>query len=74
MSSKLLSDAGIAIYGPRWQSEIAVALGVSDRTVRRWVSGDTAPPLGIWSDLIALCKNRKCQISDVVSALENHCD
>jgi hypothetical protein len=36
-----LEQVGPALYGPRWQVELARALGVSDRTVRRWaVSGD----------------------------------
>ena len=40
---KMLAAAGPALYGERWQSEIGRALGVTDRTVRRWAAGETAP-------------------------------
>lgn len=44
MTPDKLSKAGSALYGSRWQSEMARELGVSDRTVRRWVSGDSPVP------------------------------
>jgi hypothetical protein len=39
----LLHEAGVALYGTQWQSEIARALDVSSRSVRRWVAEDTTP-------------------------------
>ena len=39
-----LSRIGDALYGPRWQSDLARALGVSDRTMRRWAAVDEMPP------------------------------
>jgi hypothetical protein len=39
----LLHTAGPLLYGPRWQSEIGRALGVSDRSVRLWIAKDSAP-------------------------------
>src|SRR5262245_23213052 len=44
----LLKRIGEALYGDRWQRQLAKALGVSDRTVRRWVLHDSAIP---WSFL-----------------------
>jgi predicted transcriptional regulator len=38
-----LLAAGPVLYGPRWQSEISRALGVTDRSIRRWLAGETAP-------------------------------
>ncbi len=35
-----LIAVGERLYGARWQSALARALGVSDRTVRRWLAGD----------------------------------
>ena len=35
-----LHKEGERIWGPRWQTPLARALKVSDRTVRRWVSGE----------------------------------
>jgi hypothetical protein len=36
---KLLKEVGEALYGSRWQSELARRIGISDRSVRRWVAG-----------------------------------
>lgn len=44
MTPTRLERIGEALYGPRWQSELARELGVADRTVRRWVSGETPEP------------------------------
>jgi hypothetical protein len=46
-SSTILSTItkkGEAMYGPNWQSAMARFLNVSDRTVRRWVSGTSGVP------------------------------
>jgi hypothetical protein len=43
----LVRDVGAALYGPRWQRELARALGVSERAVRRWVGNEAAPPADI---------------------------
>jgi len=56
--SALLREAGEALYGPRWQSDIARDLGVSDRTVRRWDAGQNAIPPGVWANIRALLKER----------------
>jgi hypothetical protein len=38
-----LTAAGPVLFGPQWQSEMARALGVSDRSVRRWLAENSAP-------------------------------
>lgn len=38
-----LDRIGSALYGPRWQSELARALGVSDRHMRRWAASGEIP-------------------------------
>lgn len=59
-----LHQIGEALYGPRWQSELARALDVSDRTVRRWAAGADMPE-GAWEDIRQLCAER--------SAALHHC-
>lgn len=54
----LLIDCGLALYGPQWQSALARDLGVSDRTMRRWVAGDSVVPPGAWIDLLRLTQER----------------
>lgn len=49
---------GEALYGPRFQRELADALGVNERTMRRWLAGDTSPPEGVLDDLKALVRER----------------
>jgi hypothetical protein len=43
-----LSSAGRAIHGDDWQSPMARALAISDRHLRRWVSGEQ--PVPAWVD------------------------
>lgn len=70
MSSKLLRDAGEALYGPRWQSDLARDLGVSDRTMRRWAGGADDLPAGIAIDLRRLCEARAALLDDVIERLK----
>lgn len=56
--SRLLLDCGEALYGQQWQSALARDLGVSDRTVRRWVAGSSDPPGGVYVDLLRLTQER----------------
>ena len=53
-----LARCGIALYGERWQSDLARALGVSDRSVRAWVAGTRSIPEGVWGDLRRLLQER----------------
>ena len=53
-----LSRTGKALYGERWQSALASDLGVSDRTIRRYITGDRSPPPEIYVGLIRLCRER----------------
>ena len=54
----LLVECGEALYGPRWQSELARDLQVSDRTMRRWVAGTHDVPAGLYLDLLRLTQER----------------
>jgi hypothetical protein len=53
-----LIQAGEALFGPRFQRELAEALGVNERTMRRWIAGDTQPPASIEGELNALVRAR----------------
>jgi hypothetical protein len=69
MSSRLLKRCGEALYGPRWQSEIARDLDVSDRTVRRWVAGSDDVPDGVYLDLQRLLTERAAEIDELLETL-----
>ncbi len=53
-----LARCGIALYGERWQSDLARALGVSDRSVRAWVAGTRSIPEGVWGEVRGLLRDR----------------
>lgn len=63
-----LIAAGAALYGPRWQSALAADLGVTDRTMRRWLAGTTALPDAVPDELRALLRARGKTIADLLAA------
>lgn len=56
--SRLLVECGEALYGPRWQTDLARDLGIADRTVRRWAAGSQEMPPGAYTDLLRLTQER----------------
>lgn len=42
-NQEMLIATGEALYGPRWQRNLARDLGVFDRTMRRWAAGNGIP-------------------------------
>lgn len=70
MRGDLLLKCGVALYGPRWQSDLARDLGVDDRTMRRWVAGDSAVPDGVNVDLLRLLTERADEIDDLIPQLK----
>jgi hypothetical protein len=53
-----IARAGNLLFGDRWQSDLARAVGVGDRRVREWMSGDRRPPAGVWAEIAALLRQR----------------
>ena len=50
-----LAEASEVLYGERWQSDLARALGISDpRQLREWMSGTRRIPPGVWAGISAL--------------------
>lgn len=56
--SSVLSECGEALYGPHWKTELAGALDISERTVRRWYAGTQEIPQGAYADLLRLTQER----------------
>jgi hypothetical protein len=61
----LLRAAGVALYGQRWQSDLARDLDVAIRSVQRWDAGTHPIPDTIWPELLELLKNRGIEIIEV---------
>lgn len=56
--SPLLREAWESLSGPRWQADVAKALGASARSVRRWaVDGGEVPP-ELVARLARICEDR----------------
>ena len=71
---KELEAAGIALFGPRWQTNLARELGLSDaRRIRQWMATDKTNrrpiPDGIWGDIASLLELRKKNINRVLRDL-----
>jgi hypothetical protein len=47
----LLRQIGEALYGASWQVELSGQISVSDRSMRRWASGEDDIPPGVWRDI-----------------------
>ena len=47
ITANKLAKLGRALYGDRWQTALAVKLSVADRTMRRWLSGESPIPSSI---------------------------
>ena len=48
----LLCRIGEALYGDRWQTQLAKALGTSSRIVRRWVSCEAQIPWPLLDEIL----------------------
>lgn len=66
---KKLEICGKAAFGDRWQTDISKALNVSDRTIRRWISGKSGVPVGTCADLHKLLIQKKAEIDSAIAAL-----
>ncbi len=67
--SRLLVESGEALYGPRWQTDLARDLGVADRTVRRWAAGTQEMPQGAYTDLLRLTQERAALLDSLAGKL-----
>ena len=70
MTPKTLAAIGSALYGPTWQTRLANALSVNDRTVRRWYAGDMPIPATLKDELLTLADRRREEIEAAIRQLE----
>jgi hypothetical protein len=66
-TARLIRRAGRAVYGERWQSALAGALGVNIRTVRRWAAGQQEAPAAI---IVRLRELVRARIEELRNLLE----
>jgi helix-turn-helix protein len=64
--AELIRAIGEALFGTRWQTALADALGVTTRTIRRWLTGEDQPRPGVWRELHALLTERGQQMRELL--------
>ena len=71
-SAELIRAIGAALFGSRYQQDLAEALGVNRRTVSRWASGEDEPRPGVWPDLLGIMWERRRELGVLIRTVEQH--
>jgi len=72
VSATFLATVGVTLYGEgeHWIPRLAEDLGVNERTMRRWLAGESAIPARVWEDLINIAIGRAREIADLVPKID----
>ena len=65
VTPQLLEEAGRALFGARWKHDMAAALGVNAKTIRRWSTGDWPVPGRHADNLCRLLDNHGDHIASI---------
>lgn len=65
MADNVLAETGRMLYGTRWRSQLALAVGVSIRTVLYWEDRPPPPKHRVWSDLRGLVRARAANLANL---------
>ena len=71
MTPAQLARIGQALYGHRWQTELANAVQVSDRHMRRYARGDVAISDEVAGAVLAICRRRKISLDKIVERMSH---
>lgn len=74
MTPDKMARIGRALYGERWQTSLAVDLGVADRTMRRWLARESPIPDGVDSELRKQLIDRMKEIGGIIGYSVNSAD
>jgi len=69
MTDDLIERVGIALYGKRWQAEMARAIGVNKDTVQDWRQQRAKPRSGVYKDLLDIASERQGELATLVEEL-----
>jgi len=71
-AAELIAAAGIAMFGGQWKAGLARSLGVTDRSVNRWLGGTIEPRPGVFVDLLKVLQARHREIDALITAVERY--
>jgi|ERR1700722_6018433 len=74
MTPDELAIAGRALYGARWQTSLAIDLNISDRTMRRWLVGESPIPDGVQIELREVLIKRLNELGGIIGYSVNPAD
>jgi|SRR5215472_316509 len=71
MDSNRLEQLGRRWWGDSWQTRLAATIGVTSRTVRRWIAGDVRiPPPTAWLIEIVCTDDVEGAVAEVIQRRE----
>ena len=70
MTPHRLNAIASLLYGPEWTVQLAIALDVNERTMRRWRAGTSPIPESLAADLRRLVTERMGQLAAALRELK----
>ncbi len=66
-----LMQAAFIVYGKNWQSPISRDLGITDRTIRNFISGKSRTPENMSSRLLQSLEQKKSEIQNAIDLVNS---
>lgn len=72
MADNLITRAGVALWGERWQADMAREIDVHKDTVQDWRQNRSKPRPGVYMDLLRVAVERQAELDEIVEELKRH--
>jgi hypothetical protein len=69
-AENLITQVGRALYGERWQADMARDIGVHKDTVQDWRQGRSQPRSGVYMDLLRLSVERAADFDEMIEKVK----
>ena len=70
MTTPLIIEAGLALWGPSWQTPMSKALEVNIRTVQGWAAGAHIPRAKVYAQLTEIAAGRVMELGSLLQRLQ----